>query len=50
MIVGVPGEHLRRWGKAARTGQIGDGNIFVSGFEHAVRVRMGETDAAAAAN
>ena len=29
---------------AARTGQIGDGKIFVSPIEHAVRVRTGETD------
>ena len=31
----------------ARTGQIGDGKIFVLGLEHAVRIRTGETDAAA---
>jgi nitrogen regulatory protein P-II 2 len=30
---------------SARTGQIGDGKIFVSGLEHAVRIRTGETDA-----
>ena len=30
--------------RAARTGQIGDGKIFVSAIEHAVRVRTGETD------
>jgi nitrogen regulatory protein P-II 2 len=30
--------------RAARTGQIGDGKIFVSGIDHAVRVRTGETD------
>ena len=29
---------------AARTGQIGDGKIFVSTIEHAVRIRTGETD------
>ncbi len=29
---------------AARTGQIGDGKIFVSAIEHAVRIRTGETD------
>ena len=28
----------------ARTGQIGDGKIFVSPIDHAVRVRTGETD------
>jgi nitrogen regulatory protein P-II 2 len=30
--------------RAARTGQIGDGKIFVSTIDHAVRVRTGETD------
>jgi nitrogen regulatory protein P-II 2 len=28
----------------ARTGQIGDGKIFVLPIEHAVRIRTGETD------
>jgi nitrogen regulatory protein P-II 2 len=32
-------------GVAAKTGQIGDGKIFVMGIEHAVRIRTGETDA-----
>ena len=32
---------------AAKTGQIGDGKIFVIGLDHAVRIRTGETDAAA---
>ena len=32
---------------AARTGQIGDGKIFVSNLEHAMRIRTGEVDAAA---
>jgi nitrogen regulatory protein P-II 2 len=32
---------------AAKTGQIGDGKIFVVPIEHAVRIRTGETDAAA---
>ena len=32
---------------AARTGQIGDGKIFVTALEHAVRIRTGETDDAA---
>jgi nitrogen regulatory protein P-II 2 len=32
---------------AAKTGQIGDGKIFVIGLEHAMRIRTGETDAAA---
>ena len=30
---------------AAKTGQIGDGKIFVYPVEHAVRIRTGETDA-----
>ena len=29
---------------AARTGQIGDGKIFISSLEKAVRIRTGETD------
>lgn len=29
---------------AARTGQIGDGKIFVHGIDQAVRIRTGETD------
>jgi nitrogen regulatory protein P-II 2 len=29
---------------AARTGQIGDGKIFVSSIERALRIRTGETD------
>jgi nitrogen regulatory protein P-II 2 len=32
---------------AAKTGQIGDGKIFVLDLESAVRIRTGETDAAA---
>ena len=32
---------------AAKTGQIGDGKIFVSGIDQAVRIRTGETDVAA---
>ncbi|KDN10348.1 MAG: P-II family nitrogen regulator [Gilliamella sp.] len=30
--------------KAAYTGKIGDGKIFVSSLEHVVRIRTGETD------
>ena len=30
---------------AAKTGQIGDGKIFVFSIDHAVRIRTGETDA-----
>jgi nitrogen regulatory protein P-II 2 len=32
---------------AAKTGQIGDGKIFVFDLDHAVRIRTGETDDAA---
>ena len=32
---------------AARTGEVGDGKIFVSPVERAVRIRTGETDEAA---
>jgi len=32
---------------AAKTGQIGDGKIFVIGIDNAVRIRTGETDSAA---
>ena len=31
--------------KAARTGKIGDGKIFVSPVEHVIRIRTGETGA-----
>jgi nitrogen regulatory protein P-II 2 len=30
--------------KAARTGQIGDGKIFVADVDHTMRIRTGETD------
>jgi nitrogen regulatory protein PII len=33
--------------KAAQTGKIGDGKIFVLDVERAVRIRTGEADAAA---
>jgi nitrogen regulatory protein P-II 2 len=32
---------------AAKTGQIGDGKIFILALEAAVRIRTGETDVAA---
>ena len=32
---------------AAKTGQIGDGKIFVADIDHVVRIRTGETDAGA---
>ena len=31
-------------GAAAKTGQIGDGKIFVASLDHAMRIRTGETD------
>ena len=33
--------------KAARTGKVGDGKIFVTDVQRVVRIRTGETDAAA---
>jgi nitrogen regulatory protein PII len=33
--------------KAAKTGQVGDGKIFISEIQQAVRIRTGETDRAA---
>ena len=33
--------------KAARTGRIGDGKIFISGIDNAIRIRTGETGASA---
>ena len=32
---------------AAKTGQIGDGKIFILNLDHAVRIRTGESDSAA---
>jgi nitrogen regulatory protein P-II 1 len=32
---------------AARTGEVGDGKVFVVGLDHAVRIRTGESDKAA---
>ena len=47
--IAVPGEQADRVieviGSAAKTGQIGDGKIFVTPLEQAVRIRTGETDA-----
>jgi nitrogen regulatory protein P-II 2 len=46
--VAVPGDRVAKTVEtitaAARTGQIGDGKIFVMDLEHAVRIRTGETD------
>ena len=49
--VAVPSDQADRVIEAlttsARTGQIGDGKVFVSPLDHAVRIRTGETDGAA---
>jgi nitrogen regulatory protein P-II 2 len=49
--VAVPSEQVDKVVEAivasAKTGQIGDGKIFVLAIEHAVRIRTGETDEAA---
>jgi nitrogen regulatory protein P-II 2 len=49
--VGVPADRAERAveviAAAAKTGQIGDGKIFVIGIEHVMRIRTGETDAGA---
>ncbi len=47
--VAVASDHVEKVveaiGAAAKTGQIGDGKIFVTPIERAVRIRTGETDA-----
>ena len=47
--VAVPSDMVERTidaiATAAKTGQIGDGKIFVLGVDNAVRIRTGETDA-----
>ena len=47
--VAVPSEQadkvVETIGVAAKTGQIGDGKIFVTPIDQAVRIRTGETDA-----
>ena len=49
--VAVPSDHVDKIvdtiTTSAKTGQIGDGKIFVLGLDQAVRIRTGETDAAA---
>ncbi len=49
--VAVPSEHvdtiIETITSSAKTGQIGDGKIFVVGLDQAVRIRTGETDVAA---
>ena len=46
--VAIPDEQTDRVietiASAAKTGQIGDGKIFVSTIDHTVRIRTGETD------
>jgi nitrogen regulatory protein P-II 2 len=46
--VAVPTEQVENVvaaiGDAAKTGQIGDGKIFVTALDHVVRIRTGETD------
>ena len=43
----INGEMRQTAIKAARTGKIGDGKIFVTSVEQVVRIRTGETDEAA---
>ena len=47
--VAVPSDQVDRVVEAitaaAKTGQIGDGKIFVAPIDHAIRIRTGETDA-----
>ena len=49
--IAVPGDLADRAveaiASAAKTGQIGDGKIFVYAIDHAVRIRTGETDSEA---
>ncbi|HEY8163744.1 MAG: P-II family nitrogen regulator [Methylocystis sp.] len=46
--VAIPADHAEKVVEAitstARTGQIGDGKIFVSPLERAIRIRTGESD------
>lgn len=46
IVVGadLAGKTVEAVSTAARTGQIGDGKIFVTPVEHALRIRTGETD------
>ena len=49
--VAVPTEEVEKTVEAialaAKTGQIGDGKIFILGLDNALRIRTGETDVAA---
>ena len=38
-----PAKTIEAIGKAAKTGKIGDGNVFVLPVEEVVRIRTGET-------
>ena len=46
IVVGADlgGKTVEAVSAAARTGQIGDGKIFITPVEHALRIRTGETD------
>ena len=44
---GIADKAVQAIAAAAKTGQIGDGKIFVINLDHAVRIRTGEADAAA---
>jgi len=46
IVVGadLAGKTVEAVSAAARTGQIGDGKIFITPVEHALRIRTGETD------
>jgi nitrogen regulatory protein P-II 2 len=46
-LVVASGRRTRSLRHTARTGEVGDGKIFVSPIERAVRIRAGETDEAA---
>ena len=43
----MQGKVIEALARAANTGKIGDGKIFVMDLEAAIRIRTGETDAAA---
>jgi len=49
--IACPSDHVDKVvetiASAAKTGQIGDGKIFVTALDHAIRIRTGEADAAA---
>jgi len=45
----IAGKVVEALAKAANTGKIGDGKVFVMDLEHALRIRTGEKDAQAIA-